>query len=64
MDQPTEEHHLKDLGSTEDVEPGDTGPVQDGPPADASPETLTGDLGLEGSADSPTGDDRFTGGSH
>ncbi|MHA7239829.1 hypothetical protein [Arthrobacter sp. TMS1-12-1] len=65
MDQPTEEHHLKDLGSTDGIGPADAGPLGDGPPAeaDASPGTLTGNLGFEGSADSPTGDDRFTGGS-
>ncbi len=80
MDQPTEEHHLKDLGSTEGIDPTDVSQIQDGPltaadevdlisnqavpDADPSVETLAGNLGLEGSADNPTRDDHFTGGSH
>ncbi|MHA7279102.1 hypothetical protein ACX80H_05040 [Arthrobacter sp. MDT2-2] len=63
MDQPTEEHHLKDLGSTEGIDPTDVGQIQDGPltaadevdlisnqvvPADnPSPKTLAANLGLE-----------------
>lgn len=65
MDQPTEEHHLKDLGSTEGIDTTDVGQIQDGPltaadevdlianqavpEADPSPETLAGSLGLEDS---------------
>ncbi|WP_394247893.1 hypothetical protein [Arthrobacter pityocampae] len=76
MEQPTEKHHLKDLGNAEETDPtaedavelgsGQAGsdvapsPSPDAPPA---PETLAGRVGLEGSADSPTGDDRFTRGS-
>ncbi|WP_146067361.1 hypothetical protein [Arthrobacter sp. SX1312] len=66
MEPPSKDHHLQDLGSTDGTDPADSGQVQNDPPADAdpSPETLAGNLGFEGSADSPTGDDRFTGGSH
>ncbi|MDN4610844.1 hypothetical protein [Arthrobacter burdickii] len=65
MDQPTEEHHMKDLGSTEGIDPTDVGQIQDGPltaadevdlisnqvvPADnPSPKTLAANLGLEDS---------------
>lgn len=80
MDQPTDEHHLKDLGQTDGIDPTDVGRTQEAPltaadevdliadqavpDGDPSPETLAGNLGLEGSADNPTRDDRFTGGSH
>lgn len=65
MEQPTEEHHLKDLGSTEGIDPTDVGQIQDGPltaadevdlianqavpDADPSVQTLAGNIGLEDS---------------
>lgn len=79
MDQPTENHHVKDLGSTEGIDPTDVAQIQEGgltaadevdlianqavPDSDPAVQTVAGNLGLEGSADSPAGDDRFTGGS-
>ncbi|PPB50977.1 hypothetical protein C4K88_03750 [Arthrobacter pityocampae] len=71
MEQPTEKHHLKDLGNAEETDPTAEDAVELGsdvapspsPDAPPAPETLAGRVGLEGSADSPTGDDRFTGGS-
>lgn len=65
MDQPAEERHLKDLGSTEGIDPTDVGEIQDGPLTaadevdlisnqavpDAAPsvQTVAGNLGLEDS---------------
>lgn len=65
MDQPAEERYLKDLGSTEGIDPTDVGDIQDAPltaadevdlisnqavpDAEPSVETLAGNLGLEDS---------------
>lgn len=63
MEQPSENHHLKDLGDTEGIDPTDVGQIQDGPltaadevdlianqavpDGDPSPQTAAGNLGLE-----------------
>ncbi len=65
MEQPSEDRHLVDLGSTEGVDPTSAESIQDGPLTAAdqvdllanqvvpdstpSPETLAGSLGLEDS---------------